>query len=304
MACYSPNVAIKGDYKDNGKRELIWRYRSGGEKLFLPCGKCIGCKLSYAKGWAIRCMHEASLYDQNSFVTLTFDNEHLPKDGNLDVRTFQDFIRRLRKTGRKNVRYFHAGEYGGNFGRPHYHAILFNVGFEDKELKFTTDAGSNMYVSKELQSLWPYGLHSIGDVTYASAAYVARYCVKKATEIFKTEIIRDEDTGKRYWINKKTGEMKVPEYTTMSRRPGIGSAWYDKYKGDIFPGDYVIVEGRKEKVPRFYENKLDKEDPDLLESLKLERANRVSVEESTLDRLIVKEEVQLAKNKIYKRSEI
>lgn len=300
MTCYSPLRAYKGGVTSRGKQEILWRAPAGTPTQTLPCGKCIGCKLAYSKSWAIRCMHEAQMHDQNSFVTLTYDEDHLPADGNLRLEDFQLFMKRLRKRFGK-CRFFHAGEYGGRFGRPHYHAILFGLDFPDKVLK-TQRNGYRFFASAELERLWPFGFHSIGDVTVASASYVARYCVKKATDR-NIESFTDEVSGLRYWVDSSSGELRRPEYTTMSRRPGIGLEWYRKFKSDVYPSDSVVLEGFESKPPRFYDNQLDKEDPDLLEELKRKRCALVPKgEEASLERLAVKEFVKMRQIQTLKRT--
>lgn len=288
MACYSPLHAFKGPVNENGKRPVIWRAPAGSEKQDIPCGKCVGCRLRYAKDWAIRCMHEASLYKENCFITLTFNEKCLPEDGSLSVRYVQLFMKRLRKRyPERKIKYFFAGEYGAKVGRPHYHGLLFNHSFPDQ--RFVVERfGNRVYESPTLKDLWPFGFHSIGDITHASASYVARYCVKK---------VSGEEADEHY-ADKRTGVLRKPEFTVMSRggRTGKGIAydWFRKYKDDVFPSDEVIFNGKSVKPPRYYDNLLDKVEPDLIEDLKRLRAEKVLWSESTLDRLIVKEEVRKA----------
>lgn len=302
MACYSPLHVFQGDLNEENKRPILFKAKPGEfHRLQLPCGKCIGCRLNYSKGWAIRCMHEAACHEENSAVTLTFDSKHVPPDGNLDVRHLQLFMKRLRKSlGR--ARFFFAGEYGGEFGRPHYHGLLFGVDFPDKYFWKKTSAESLLYRSPSLEKLWPFGYSSIGDVSFQTASYIARYCTKKATEVATSETFRDEDDGKRYVVDKVSGVLKRAEFTVMSRRPGIGSFWFDRYKSDVYPSDEVVHRGTRMRPPRYYDNLLDKSDPDLLEYLKSLRAQRVVGEDNTQARLDVKQEVALANMKIYSRN--
>jgi hypothetical protein len=155
-----------------------------GTFLHLPCSRCEGCLLDRSRMWALRCMHEASLHEKNCFITLTYNNEHLPKDGSLKKEHFQKFMKRLRfrlgKSVGEAVRYFHCGEYGAKLGRPHYHALLFGYDFPDKRVHSVNPVtGLSLYVSDMLQELWPFGYSSVGTVTMASAGYVARYSLKK-----------------------------------------------------------------------------------------------------------------------------
>lgn len=257
MTCYFPLRWYEGPVKEPGKINVVYK-RSDSERaveLNLPCGKCVGCLMARSKAWAVRCMHEASLYDSNCFVTLTYDEKHLPFNRSLDVWEFSDFMKRLRKFyGRPGIRFFAAGEYGPVNLRPHYHALLFNHDFEDRLPFKETEAGSLIYVSKELEKLWPKGYSSVTDVTFKSASYVARYNLKKALD------------------PQKLPDGLTKEFVNMSRRPGIGKGWYDKYKGDVFPSDQIMMSGGIEmKPPRFYDNLLDREDPDQYNSLKLKR---------------------------------
>jgi len=301
MACYSPLPGFVGPVNENGKSPTIWRAPYGTEKRPTPCGKCVGCRLTYSKQMALRCMHESQMHADSCFVTLTFDDEHLPVDSDLDVRHVQLFMKRLRKKYGIGIRHFFAGEYGGKFGRPHYHGLLFGVDFMDKKL-VTERMGNRIYESTSLSQLWPFGFHSIGDVTMASAAYVARYCMKKVGVDYDYHRQIIDGRSVKYQTNKKSGECRVAEFTLMSRRPGIGFSWFEKYFSDVYPDDFVVMNGVKNRPPKYYDYLLDKKDSDLLESLKSIRSDRVDWYESTMERLLVKEQVKLAEIKSLKRT--
>ena len=231
MPCFSP---LKGWYsKDRtklGKRSIVFNPRDGllDRPIAVPCGQCIGCRLERSRQWATRCVHEASLHENNCFITLTYDDAHLPSDLSLNLVHFQKFMKRLRKRFGDGIRFFHCGEYGENFGRPHYHACLFNFDLPDRVL-WSTRSGVNLYTSHILSSLWPFGFVTVGDVTFESAAYVARYVMKKVT---------GKNAQDHYeWVHPITGQVyeRAPEYVTMSRRPGIGKGWLEKYMSDVFP---------------------------------------------------------------------
>lgn len=254
MPCYHPLTAWRSEKRgETGKRQLSFSRKNCGahsEQLKLACGRCIGCRLERSRQWATRCVHEASLYPENSFITLTFRNA-CPLDGTrsdptetLHKHHFQRFMKRLRKhfygNQKANIRYFHCGEYGDNLGRPHHHACLFNLSFADKTLWSVRD-GVRLYRSKTLENLWPYGASTVGDVTFESAAYVARYVVKKITGS-----LAEKHYGK-----------KLPEYCTMSRRPGLGQGWLTKYADDVFPKDFIVIRGKKSKVPKYYSGKYE-----------------------------------------------
>lgn len=180
------------------------------------------------------------------FITLTYDPENLPLNGSLDKKHFQDFIKRYRKSiSPKKIRYYHCGEYGEKLGRPHYHAIIFGDDFKDK-VHCQGQGTSKIYTSNELNSLWGKGSTIIGAVTFESAAYVARYVLKKVT---------GEREIEHYMKVDVFGEITdlQPEYTTMSRRPGIGYEWYQKYKDEVYPDDFIIIRGKKMKPPKYYQ---------------------------------------------------
>ena len=225
MPCYSPIDGYRSRFVNpSGKRSIVFDVKSGykDRPVTVKCGQCIGCRLEYSRQWAIRCLHESTLYDQNNFLTLTYNDENLPQDQSLVKHHFQDFMKRYRKhVYPKKIRFFMCGEYGENFSRPHYHAIIFDHDFHDKEL-FKTEQDSKLYISPTLQKLWNKGFSTIGAVNFNTAAYVSRYIIKKQTgkdsESHYNKIISD-------W-NPVTGEINFwkevnlqPEYTTMSRRP-------------------------------------------------------------------------------------
>lgn len=296
MPCYSPLQAWRGGIGESGKRSVVFRMpsRSDAESLTLPCGQCIGCRLERSRQWAMRCLHESSLYDKNCFITLTYDPDHLPKDGSIDVRDFQLFMKRLRKAYSDiRIRFFHCGEYGERLGRPHYHACVFGFDFPDK-LLYSIRNGNNLYTSQSCTSIWGKGLAVIGDVTFESAAYVARYITKKIT---------GEDAADHY------GERR-PEYITMSRRPGIGRGWYDKFRSDVYPHDYTVVRGVKVKPPKYYDGLYEVDNKVGMDIVKSDRIlsamdrNEVKfdskgrcVSENESYRLKVKEAVKLSKLK-------
>lgn len=221
----------------------------------MPCGQCIGCRLEKTRQWAVRLMHESELHEDNSFVTLTYDEDHLPDDGHVHVRDFQLFMKRLRKKWVKPIRFFHCGEYGDKNARPHYHAILFGIDFPDKVICKVED-GRKSYTSDYLSSVWGMGDVTSADVTFDSCAYVARYVIKKITG-------KDADE----WYQGIT-----PEYATMSRRPGIGRGWYDKWKSDVYPADNVVTkDGQVVKPPAYYDKLYEIERPGEMAALKAAR---------------------------------
>lgn len=270
--------------------------RDSVRSLFLACGQCIGCRLERSRQWAMRCMHEASLYDENCFITLTYDDDHLESES-LVYRDFQLFMKRLRKRfARRNIRFYMCGEYGENLGRPHFHACLFNFSFSDK-LYFKRVGSDVLYTSSVLSEIWSKGFCLIGSVTFESAAYVARYCVARKTgsaaEAHYTS------------VSAETGEVVVrePEFNHMSLRPGIGFPWLRKYWSDVYPRGSCIVRGRSVKPPKFYDRVLQdfKDDDWAALCLKREEVLRLQVGENSDERLAVREQVALARSALSKR---
>lgn len=285
MPCYLPVKAFYGKKLPSGKREIV--FSSGQAEscldLKLPCGTCVGCRLERARQWAMRCVDESSLHSDNSFITLTFSDKTLPLNRSLDVSIFQKFMKRLRKeVDPVKLRYFHCGEYGPSTARPHYHSLIFGYAFPDRVFLKTTKSGEKIYTSAQLDRCWGNGYSSVGDLTFGSAAYVARYHLKKVGSV----------VSDNHYTNHKTGEMLNPEYVTMSRRPGIGSRWYDKFKSDVYPRDTRVIKGVDTKPCKFYDSRYEIEDPQGFRALKLRRARLVDRLDNTEDRLLVKEKVK------------
>lgn len=230
--------------------EVVFQERAGRDSvrsLDLACGQCWECRLERSRQWAVRCVHEASLHDRNSFVTLTYAPEKLPPGATLRYRDFQLFMKRLRKYfSPERVRFFMGGEYGEIGLRPHYHSLLFGVDFADRVLVRRPAGGSELFVSKILDDLWGMGSCTVGDVTFESAAYVARYAMKKITGAAAP--------GHYGYVDKETGEVhqRVPEFCHMSLDPGIGRNWIRLYWRDVLQRGEVIVRGKAVAAPKFY----------------------------------------------------
>lgn len=287
MTCFHPLQAWRkaGAYNPKtGKWPLTFKREEGHgiDSVSVPCGQCIGCRLERSREWAIRCVHEASLYNENCFVTLTYNDQSYPSDGSLNKRDVQLFLKRLRKHfDEDRIRYFQCGEYGELLNRPHHHMLIFGFDFPDKTF-WKMSHGFPLYRSESLERLWPLGYSNIGGVTFESAAYVARYIVKKITG----------DNAKEHYQGRSS------EYVTMSRRPGIARAWTEKYLNDVYPEDYVIIRnGLKCRPPRYYDNIFDVVNPEKMEEIKNKRIKQIKLrkEDYTLDRLSVKEKIQQLK---------
>lgn len=312
----------------------------------IPCGRCIGCRFEHSRQWALRCVHEAKLHKRNCFLTLTFDDDHIVKRENpytVDKRDFQLFMKRLRKTTTEKIGYYHCGEYGDHTQRPHYHACVFNHDFQDKQFA-KRSGGHNLYVSevlngthiidkyfphlrnrintpeyhakgtslegqrkRNIKGLWPYGVVLIGDVTFQSAAYTARYVMKKINGQKKDLV--DPETGlKHYERYNEFGEIieVEPEYVTMSRNPAIGKAWIEKYFKDMYPKDHITLNGRKVRPPKYYDRWMQEKHPYEMEYVKDKRKD-VNQEYTTvrreqqLDELHIKTAKRFSRNQEQKR---
>lgn len=276
MGCHYPITAWKSrdldDVSPTGRVKMVFREDLGypNTKIELPCGQCIGCRLDRARGWTARILHEASLHEENCFVTLTYKDD----PGTLNTKDMQNMMKALRKRHpNKSIRFFQCGEYGDLLGRPHHHLILFNHIPEDKKF-FKLVNTHKQYVSEELSTVWPHGLSTFGELTYDSAAYVAKYCLKK---------INGEASSDHY-------QGRKPEYITMSRKPGIGKAWFEKFKTDIYNHDKLIMAGGFTiRPPKYYDELYDNIEPMHMRSLKAQRRkNATSNPDNCEDRREVK----------------
>lgn len=264
------------------------------KQLELACGHCLGCRLERSRQWAIRCVHEASLHDQNCYLTLTYEEDR----PSLEYGDFQRFMKRLRKHfAPRRVRFFMCGEYGELHARPHFHTCVFGVAFEDQVL-FSTRDGVRLYSSPLLSRLWGHGFATVGAVTFQSAAYVARYILKKITGDAAVEHYRSVDS--------ESGEIveRVPEFAHMSLKPGIGAGWMDKWYSDVFPHGQCVVGGVQVRTPKYYDRRFKRVDPDGYDRLVFEREQfaRMRYYDNTDERLAVEETVVSARVSFLKRS--
>lgn len=304
MPCNTPLAAWRTKTPgDSGRLGVTFNFSQADQSLpvEIPCGRCIGCRLERARSWAIRILHEAKLHQHNHFVTFTYNDASLPSSvqglPTLQPEHFTRFMKRLRKwnearlggegptapspcplpqlpsaawkpTHRPSaghstiggIRYYQCGEYGETTSRPHHHAILFNLYLPDlKPIRLTRakNPAHALYTSETLERIWSHGIISVGRVTFETAAYVAAYVTKKITGPKAEEHYRD----------------RVPEYSTMSRRPGIGSGFAAQYENEIYEADSVIIRGLEMRPPKFYDRALEGRDPDRYYEVRDRRAN-------------------------------
>lgn len=269
MACYHPSVGyrkpgetgqmtfahIPRDYVENAEAYLFSLRERGFDVSLIPCGKCVGCRLDYSREWANRCMLEASQYEFNWFVTLTYDPEHLPSGGTLVKKELSDFIKRLRRHweyayGFQGIRFYACGEYGSKYMRPHYHVIFFNLPVDD--LVFVKcENGHITWTSETVSQLWSRGIVTFNECNWHTCAYVARYMLKKQ---------KGEDRS----LYEELGLL--PEFTVSSRRPGIGYNYFEQNKDKIYATDSIYVPKGKgvltSKPPKYFDRKLKEGDAD------------------------------------------
>lgn len=295
MPCYKPIMALvkRGENGSKGKvtfpktvptAAMVARH---GAPTPLPCGQCVGCRLERSRQWAVRLVKELKLHDRASFLTLTYHPDNLPRTSGglptLDLEHIQLFLKKLRKHFEPNrLRFFQCGEYGEQTERPHYHMILFGEDFcKDREPIENSRTGHPQWISPTLTEIWGHGRATISNVSFESAAYVARYVVKKVT-------------GKGAEFHYKG---RKPEFVTMSRRPGIGSGYFEEFVSDIYPSDSVVPDiGRPASLPpRYFDRLLEKADPVLFEKVKKKRTEGLDFwtdQNSTDTRLAAREKCQ------------
>lgn len=307
MPCYHPITAFRVQEKTTtGKLKIVFStsgYLTWTE-IRVPCSQCLGCRLEKSRQWAVRCLHESTLYEENSFITLTYSDEKLPHDLSLNPDHFQKFMKRLReKYESKKIRFYHSGEYGeatpeNDFiARPHYHALIFNHDFSDKKIHSERE-GIVLYTSDSLDALWTHGFTTTGEVSFESAAYCARYIMKKING-------RQREDGHYLRTSEITGEIYEiePEYARMSLKPGVGGKWYEKFKSDCYPTDTIHVRGVKQRPPEYYDYLLNLDSPSDYESIKFDRKQnmRRNYKNNTPERLAVRETVKIAQTTQLKR---
>ena len=217
----------------------------------IPCGKCIGCKLDYSKNWAERCLLEARYHDSSKFITLTYDEDHVPKNGQLSKRDMQLFMKRLRKYTGQQLRFLICGEIGPATKRPHYHGIIFGLTLND-EYKW-----GNFTRSDSLERTWGKGQVIIGQVNFNTCAYVARYVVKK-----------QKDDG---------------SFLLMSRRPGIGFRYYMDHRGEMFADGVIYIhtdKGNQMNIPNYFKYLEKKDNRELLELISERKKPGIKAQEN------------------------
>lgn len=305
MTCYEPRIIytrkhypihIHSEDELHKLNKPSMRYRKGWQQIIVPCGHCEGCRIDKANDWATRIMNEAETWDNKGiFLTLSYNNPNLPmtKEGltTLKPEDIRNFKKRLRKyaenhkrpfkewinpqTGKQErpIRTFECGEYGTNGtraaigGNPHYHIIIMNWAPDDLVFdKISKKSGLPVYKSKTIEKIWGKGYCPIGLITYESAAYVARYTMKKnglaaKKREYYDEIQPDGTIKTKYRIKEN---IQKSEFITMSTMPGIGAQYfYDNFE-KIKRNKHIIVKSstnaKIKRVPRYYRKLWEKLD--------------------------------------------
>ena len=247
---------------DGGRPIFGWEgEKNGYQVLKLPCGKCPECCKDYYTQWATRGSRELVQWETSLFITLTYDEEHLPHDRSLNKKHVQDFIKRVKKrfnsTKENPIRQIYCGEYGTQTLRPHYHVILFNVDFVDKRKHYKSNSGHQVFTSEQLTHLWGKGNAEFGFAEPSSIAYLFKYILKKKTRKEKRQPLTLELPEGCYDVTH--------EFIEGSRNPGIG-AWLRG--NDSLKKGYLTVNGVKKKIPKYYLEDLKINDPNTYETLK------------------------------------
>lgn len=244
MPCHNPIPAYRSRISNtSGKRSLVFTKHEGYEDLeiLIPCGQCMGCRLDRSLEWATRISHESSLHSKSSFLTLTYAPSKIPPHASLRKKDIQDFMKRLRFFSEVPLRYYLCGEYGTESLRPHYHICLFGEDFSSDRIPFKpSSSGHMLFTSQSLTDRWGFGHCVIGDLTFETAAYTARYVTKKIT---------GASAPSHYGLRE-------PEFSLMSRRPGIGHTWLEKNLVDLNNGLCWSSNGLT-KMPKFYQKKIN-----------------------------------------------
>ena len=251
--------------------------------LTIPCGKCIECKGVARFEKAIRTYHtlETEPGRRGCFVTLTYDQEHLPSSGELQLEHLQKFLKRVRHKMPRRVSYLAAGEYGSKGGRPHYHLCL--VGYEPKEVKRRDDR----YEDPVVADAWSLGGTHVGTLTPAACMYTAKYLQKDVVALEAQGPARNDGVG---------GSPGSPEFCVMSRKPALGRAFVERYWEDIYGDDFdaVVWDGVKIRPPRYYDRWLKENHPDVWKRISAKRLEE-RTEEASYRELFARE-ITKAKN--------
>lgn len=237
----------------------------------IPCGRCMPCRINYMTHWSTRMVCESYMHQHSWFITTTYSDQHLPSNYSLNKRHHQLFMKRFRFHFNTPARFVCAGEYGTQTLRPHYHYIIFGPDLDDLQLYQQTLKGHMLYTSPTINSLWQLGQCYVARFTRQTGSYVAAYITKR----FKSS---DTEIADAFYtrVHPLTGEISrvMPEFLLASRRPGIGTPWFEKYGEHLPYDDFIIIDGMKRPVPPYFLRKLGEETQEIIKRRKKEFALR------------------------------
>lgn len=312
MPCYHPVPCLKSRSVELGKFSVVpiggsWRPSTpeslanarsmsvglGRRFTYLEvgCSLCLGCRARRSRDWAHRAIHEARQHERNCAITLTYNDDSLPPEGHLRKSDFQKFMKRLRTDFDGKIRYLYCGEYGEKFSRPHFHALLFGIDFTEdpSERRWhhrTSDEGVMYYRSTRLERLWEHGFSEVGDMSFATAAYIAGYVQKKINGPAKAEHYGD----------------RPPEFGHASNRPGLGFDFVSAYETDLFAKGQIVMNGHMHALPRYYRKLLERSDKDRYDSMMLRTTAEVLQRpQRSPEQLLVAEQIAVQKYRDLKR---
>lgn len=286
MPCTSPLQGFRSRTKNpNGKRNIVFNPNPAlvftRAETSIDCGQCLECRIRKANDMAVRCSLEASLYeDENCFVTLTYADEFLPENNSIDPRDPEEFVQKIRnfildyyeEAGltydplEDGIRTFGCAEYGDDFGRPHYHLLLFNFTFPDLVYEGKSESGEPEFSSEMLDKFWGKGRARVGKFSHKAAAYVARYCIKK---------INGKNADEHYkWLNEY-GEYvnRLPERSVcVSKNPAIGRRWFEKNVSDVYFTGPFEFDGKVMPVPKYFDRRMELDNPEKMREIKKARS--------------------------------
>lgn len=260
---------------DTADGKAIYELHDQERTIMIPCGQCLACRMRYSNDWANRIYLEACTYprDRNWFLTLTYDEDHLPYGSGERPTLIKDeiskFMKALRQrwaedeTQTEGIRFFGCGEYGGKTQRPHYHIILLNCLIKKEDLKvYKTEAGHVLWNVPKITHIWGKGHVVVAECNWETCAYTSRYMLKKHKG-------QDADYYEKLGI--------YPEHTRMSRRPGIGADYLDDNWEQIWSRDHILIKGHQAAVPAAYTRKLGYSDLDREAEIKAKRMHRAQL---------------------------
>lgn len=284
MPCFEPWYGYLGPNGQvvNLRRPTDFNPEPG--PVCVPCGNCLGCRKRQKRDWSIRLQHECMephefkdedgnvidrCADQACFITLTYDPEHLPQDGLLVLDDWQRFAKRLRKAlGRKRLRFYECGEYGGKRLRPHFHAALYGHDFAKELVPFPQPGQHQVFTADTLSRAWGLGMAVVAPLTPETCNYIAGYVTKKVGS-------QADTLESRAYVWDEIGRVEAarpPEFSTQSL--GIGRTFLEKHYRSIYANDSVELNGFQFPVPRYYDKLMEQIDPAWLAEVKAERLVR------------------------------